>query len=214
MERAFQRKSSMSELEHKWGYCPCCLKNSPHFCAPMSRLTRALEILSFGHAKNLRLGPWYCVHCETKSIYLREERPDAPRFRSDDEEADDDANSTDLTSSSVTQPVGNFLKSEQSLVMRSARLKRFSEKYRDSIVRRLLSGTSTMAQIRQEKDITEGELTGWIADLFERMQARLDTLEETLETNPDVRLLSEHPNMPRAASIPAGPTVEGHIKPR
>lgn len=203
----------MPELVQEWGFCPCCLKNCRHFCAPKSRLTRALEMLSLGFAKGFRLGPWYCVHCETKSIYLKDERSDVPRCQTDDLEAAD-SNSTDSADDSLATPVGNFLKSEQSLVMRSTRLKRFSEKYRDSIVRRLLSGTSTMAQIRQEKNITEGELTDWIADLFERMQARLDSLEETFEANLPIRLLSEHPDVAPAKSITTGPTIEGQVNPR
>ena len=169
-------ESRMSELIHKWGYCTSCLKNIQHFCVPKSHLSQAFEILSFGNAKRFRLGPWYCVHCETKSIYLKEERPDAPRFWSGDGEADEGSFSRDEPGGSVAHPAGNFLKTDHALVMRSARLKRFSEKYRDSIVRRLLSGTSTMAQIRQEKDITEGELTDWISDLVERMQAKIDSL--------------------------------------
>lgn len=207
-------ESRMSELVHKWGYCPNCLKNIPHFCAPTSRLIRALEFLSFGHAKSLRIGPWYCVHCEIKSIYLRDERPDAPRFRTADAEANSHSDPTDQSFGDVDQPIGNFLRAEQSLVMRSKRLKRFSEKYRDSIVQRLLAGTSTMAQIRQEKDIAEGELTDWIADMVERMQARLDTLEETLEAIPSRRLIHENSDQVSPSPMSNGPTVEGKFKPK
>ena len=71
-----------------------------------------------------------------------------------------------------------------------------------------------MSQIRQEKEISEGELTDWIADLFERMQLRLDTLEETLEAIPTRRLTSEQPDGMREGSIPPGPTVEGRIRPK
>ena len=203
----------MSELKPKWGYCPNCVKNIPHYCVTSSRLYRVLDALSFGYAQSFRIGPWYCVHCETRSVYLKEEKEDALRYRSTDTESTSRSDSEEARDDEVAQPVGNFLKSDQSLVMRSTRLKRFTEKYRDSIVRRLLSGTST-SQIRQEKDITEGELTDWIADLFDRMQVRLDALENTIGSLPTVRLVNEDPENSRTDSIPFAPTVEGRTKPR
>ena len=203
----------MSDSKIKWGYCPNCVKNIPHFPIPQSRTARILNFATLGFANSLRLGPWYCVHCETMSFYLRKERIDAPRFRSADDETSSNADSNQLEESTA-EPIGNFLKTDHSLVMRTSRLKRFSEKYRDSVVRRLFNGASTMLQIRQEKNISEIELVDWISDLVERMQARLDALEETVQQIPSVHLLGDQVTNSPTGSNPGGPIVEGKVKPK
>ena len=61
--------------------------------------------------------------------------------------------------------------------MKSTRLQRYSEKYRDAVVRRILSGASSIHQVRDEKQLSESEIVDWISDLFERQQQKIDSLE-------------------------------------
>lgn len=205
----------MSQSTTKRGYCPICVKNIPHFRAFNSRFFYALDYFSFGIAGAFRVGPWHCKHCLHRTIFLKRELRTAANYRVDDPGTISSAGSTDPAQDpKVAQPIGNLLKSEKSLVMRSKRLKRFSEKYRDSIVRRLLSGTGTMMQIREEKNISEGELVDWISDLFERMQVRITLLEQSTDASTLKRLHSEQSGESVVDSIPSGPTVEGQVRSR
>lgn len=199
----------------KRGFCRVCLKNHGHFRAFTNRFFYTLDFLSLGIAAIFRIGPWHCKHCLSKSLYLKKERRDAPQFRVKETESNSSAVASErVEDTKVAQPIGNLLKTEKSLVMRSKRLKRFSEKYRDSIVRRLLSGKSTILQIREEKNISEGELVDWIADLVERMQAKINWMESSENSSPTTRLLDEQPGESRVESIPIAPTVEGQVRPR
>lgn len=67
----------------------------------------------------------------------------------------------------VAEPVGNFIK-EQSLVVETTRLKRFTEKYRDAVVDRILSGNTQIKWLIADGKYTEAELLSWIADKAKR----------------------------------------------
>ena len=99
--------------------------------------------------------------------------------------------------------------------MRSKRLRRFSEKYRDAVVKRILSGTSTMGQVRQELEMSEQELQDWFSDTFNRMQSKLDKLQKSLENVTEMRFIAESQE-PNSLDdfIDDGPTIEGNFRPK
>ena len=70
----------------------------------------------------------------------------------------------------VAEPVGNFIK-DQSLVIEVTRLKRFTEKYRDALVERILSGKAQVSRLIADGKYTEAELVSWIADKARRQAA-------------------------------------------
>ena len=65
------------------------------------------------------------------------------------------------------EPVGNFIK-DQSLVLKSARLDRFTEKFRDSVVERILAGKVAISSLTEDGQYSESELLSWIADKAKR----------------------------------------------
>ena len=73
----------------------------------------------------------------------------------------------------VAEPVGNFIK-DRSLVVEATRLKRFTEKYRDALVDRILSGKTQVSWLIADGKYTEAELTSWIADKARRQTAEQD----------------------------------------
>lgn len=77
----------------------------------------------------------------------------------------------------VAEPVGNFIK-EKSLAVKATRMKRFTEKYRDALVDRILSGKARMSWLIADGKYTEAELVSWIDD-----KARRESIdeEETIE---------------------------------
>ena len=108
------------------------------------------------------------------------------------------------------ESVGNFIKSESSLV-KSTSLQRFSEKYRDAVVRRILAGSSSIKQVREEKNLGESEITEWIADLFERQQQKIDALERIKDSIP----VGDRADNPAIKDFDSGiQTVPGQVRPR
>ena len=65
------------------------------------------------------------------------------------------------------EPVGNFIK-DQSLVLKSTRLDRFTEKFRDSVVKRILTGQVSISSLTADGAYCESELVSWIADKAKR----------------------------------------------
>lgn len=85
---------------------------------------------------------------------------------------------SEFGSDTVTEaePVGNFIK-DQSLVLQSARLHRFTEKFRDSVVDRILTGKVSIGSLTADGDYSESELVSWIADKAKRQEEAIDILE-------------------------------------
>ena len=113
------------------------------------------------------------VGSEHSSLVLEEadrKNLSEPDFRS---ESGDNFESEEIPEA---EPVGNFIK-DQSLVLQSARLDRFSEKFRDSVVDRILSGKVSISSLTSDGDYSESELVSWIADKAKRQDERVETLE-------------------------------------
>jgi transposase-like protein len=203
----------MPRNESKWGYCRNCVKNVPHDEWHTSPWFRFVDNMTFGKLRLLRVGPWHCVHCQSQSFYLRRTLDDAVDYPIQGTEFD--LREPQASEQVTAHTVGNFIRTEESLVMRSQRLKRFSEKYRDAVVRRILKGTATMMQIRQEMDVSEKELVDWISDLVDRLQARLATKENGVQSQPSLRIVNETSDAEIAdRCFRAGGTVDGKVRPK
>ncbi len=228
----------MTSQRHSNGYCLNCCKNVPHVRVISNGLIRYFDILSLRCMRRFGFGPWHCVHCERKVLKLIKPDPDAPEYHSAALDPNYPVletpsaflpakpsrsslvvpHSTSPSINVVTPlenepsaiPVGNYLRSDSSLLMRSARLNRFSEKYRDAVVRRILSGMTTITRVREDKQLSDTEITGWIADLFERQQKRIDSLENAVRSIP--LLDQEQDNLHR---MPCDPKIfNAHRSPR
>ena len=79
----------------------------------------------------------------------------------------------------IAEPVGNFIK-EKSLAVNATRLKRFTEKYRDALVDRIMSGKARMSWLIADGKYTEAELVSWIDDKAKRESSDQG---ETIELN-------------------------------
>ena len=169
----------MSDQPTHYAYCAQCVKNVPHFRRVRSRWLAGLDRHLGKYLAYFRIGPWYCLHCEQRTIIRRSARIDAVNYRIVDPTQpvpDQESSWTKVSELDRKEPdqsaesVGNFIKSDKSLVLRRTRLLRYSQKYRDSVVDRLLSGNATIADVRHEKNICERELLDWIADRLERAE--------------------------------------------
>ncbi len=201
----------------EWGYCRNCIKNVPHVRHAKSILLRFADLLTLGMIAKMRIGPWYCEQCERKVAILKRTRFDAADFRSDTYQEDDES----AEELEQIQSAGNYLKTDRSLVMRSTRLRRFSEKYRDSLVRRLMDGKISIADLRQERNVTEAEILDWISDRFRRLETRIELLKNG---NHSPLVIEHEANAEKAHDQPHEPThfdnaldgtvVQGQVKPK
>lgn len=228
----------MKSKNQTHGFCNICQKNVPHRRWIGNPIVLMFDLLTLRLTRFLRLGPWYCVHCDNKVVVLSFRRKNAIDYRStvlnyesiptkiapakpvDSAPAGPGPVAAPVTVNSTAAPaaaqlepaesVGNFIKTESSLV-KSTRLQRYSEKYRDAVVRRIFTGASSIKQVREEKDLTETEITDWIADLFERQQQRIEALEHFKNSLAAAGQL-EKPSFEDLKS--EAQTVAGQVRPR
>lgn len=94
------------------------------------------------------------------------------------------------------EPAGNLVQ-DPSPVLKLNRPYRFTEKFRDSMVARILEGKVTISSLAKNGEYCEAELVSWIADKVERQDEKIETLEFDLysywrQSRDDAR-----PNAPR-----------------
>ncbi len=167
------------------GFCPMCMQNVEHARKPRLLGFVLLDIVTLGALLVFRIGPWYCFQCERKTYYLKPIRRSAPTFHKTRSRSEYDSPPLTELSGSVedgsSESIGNYLKSDRSLVMQDKRANRFSQKFRDASVERLLSGTASLTQIRNELEISETDIVSWIEDSVARKDEQIEKLSLALE---------------------------------
>ena len=150
------------------GYCKACIKNTPHHRYVQSYVFRIVDHATSPLTFRLGIGPWYCSNCDRRSWILG--KPDK------------NAASIDFQDSGEPgiEKVGNFIRSDHSLVVRRARSSRYSQKYRDGVVTRLISGNVSIYDLSRELNISDRDLVDWIADMLSRKQEKIDELNRIL----------------------------------
>ena len=177
------------------GFCTSCMKNIPHVCMIHNPVIRLIDLMTLKAARLFRIGFWHCIQCGHTSYRLHPIRREAPTFQFDQSSKEKNV-----------QPVGNYLKSEQSLVLRAKRAHRYSAKFRDSIVLRLIAGTSTMSQLGRELNVSEVDLMDWIADYIFRKDERIRELEILVQRmSRNERLLESDSALEKDGSETASP---------
>lgn len=154
----------MSNVTYKLGFCRFCHINVQHFRGKKPVKSRALDLLSL---YVLNFGPWYCAQCENRSRCLPRIRKSEPTKKRIDE---------------GTERVGNFIRSDGSLVLRKKRSGRYSAKFRQGVVHRLLNGKTTIGQLTIELEITEYDLLSWVAEVLESRDQRIQELTSLLKS--------------------------------
>ncbi len=162
------------------GYCAKCGQTTRHAHTATGLLWWA-HAVTFQILPRVGLGRWVCLDCYSKRIVLRAQR----EGEGSDEGSADGGFEAD----------GNFIVGDLSLVRRSVKNSRYTEKFRDSVVDRLMAGHATLESIRRELEVRESDLLGWIADQMRRQQEQIAQLTRLLrilaEEKNDLRLESE-----------------------
>jgi hypothetical protein len=95
---------------------------------------------------------------------------------------DDQSLNDTVRETAPQEPIGNVLRTDESLLVRKARASRFTEKFRDSVVKRILSGQATIGQMRHELKLSERDLLDWIAESNREKDDRIIELNQTINS--------------------------------
>lgn len=149
---------------YKLGYCKDCRRNVQHFRGKKSLRAGVVDLLSL---YILNYGPWYCSQCERRSRSLHWIRKSEPTIHHIED---------------GTERIGNFIRSDGSLVLRKKRSSRYSTKFREGVILRLLGGKTTIAQLTTELKVTEADLLAWISEVIENRDNRIGELTSLLRS--------------------------------
>lgn len=154
----------MSSGVYKLGYCVSCRRNVHHFRGSKSWSARCFDFVSL---YVFNFGPWYCSRCECRSQILPWFRRKEPTLRRIDD---------------GTEAIGNFIRSDGSLVLRKKRSSRYSQKFREGVVLRLLTGKTNLAQLTTELKVTEADLMSWVNEVLLSRDERIQQLTSLLKS--------------------------------
>jgi transposase-like protein len=124
--------------------------------------------MTFGILAYFNIGPWRCVDCGHRQMFI-ERRESARREISDRAEVD-----------IGPSPVGNFLRTQQSLAHSRSDASRFSEKYRAGIVQKLLNSHTTVSRVCSDLGVSELEIQHWIKAWCESEIRRVQSADHSL----------------------------------
>lgn len=188
----------------KIGFCKQCMRNVPHvlyFSWPVFRyLNQHLEF-----ANSLPMGSWHCCGCERNSFTIKRPDPEVTTDMTSTTMSDivdwPDRNdrsqrtgllfhrkrkSTTTKSNATEEPdvefehVGNVTRGDDSLLVRKARAARYSKKFRESVVERILTGKSTISQLRNELGLSERDLLDWINEKVMVQSSQIKKLSQVV----------------------------------
>jgi transposase-like protein len=161
------------------------MQNVEHTRKFSSLLLNIADLLTLRILRLFRIGPWYCYQCEGSRFYLRRIRRNFPSFnRHNSQVTFDHASASTLPESEplTQESVGNYLRDEQSLLMREQRATRYSQKYRDATVSRVLAEPASLQRISQELNVTASDVLDWISDYVNRQQQTIRELQRRLRS--------------------------------
>ncbi|MCH2182194.1 MAG: transposase [Mariniblastus sp.] len=188
----------MSQESTSMGYCSRCEQNVLHARAETGRLADWLEWPTFKLTRLLRPPVWQCGQCGHRVHFLGRCHQDADTLEME-------------WPVTAVQEDGNFIRRDRSLLLQKQRSARFSQKYRDGIVQRLVSGTTTMNQVSRELEVSESDLLAWVADLLERRDEMIKTLTQQVAHTPIAG--EDHRQAVALTGLDDDQIVEGHVHP-
>lgn len=84
------------------------------------------------------------------------------------------------------QSEGNYILDELSLAQRVDHSARFTEKFRDNVVERIISNRTLVSKVCRELDITESDVQHWMKQWvhrrFELLKVRPDLIDQVLDS--------------------------------
>lgn len=168
-------------MSRKEGFCESCHQNKEH--RRVAGVFSLLNIVMLGIPTLFGISTWQCTHCRSLRILLMRQREATPK-----------KTRSSFKRALPSPPPNGGLKSQTPepatpRKVKSSRSRLYTEKYRDAVVRRIVSGITSIAEVQESLDLPEIDVVDWIKQSFQRKEDRVEMLREVLvrhqKANPD-----------------------------
>jgi hypothetical protein len=154
-------------MGRKHGFCDSCQENKDH--RRVAGVFSLINLILLGIPSLFGISTWSCTHCRSRRVLLTRQREVNKKIP---------ASSFRRVSHSA-RPNGG-LKSPSPPKEKSHRSRLYSEKYRDGVVKRIVSGITSISEVRESLELPESDVVDWIKESFQRKEDRVEMLREAL----------------------------------
>ena len=162
-------------MSRKEGFCESCQQNKPH--RRIAGVFSLLNLMLLGIPTLFGISTWQCTHCRSMRIFLMKQRASAPKKAR--------SSSYSYPRALPSPPPNGGLKSQTPKTdtpkkVKSTRSRLYSEKYRDGVVKRIVSGITSIKEVQESLELPESDVIDWIKQSFQRKEDRVEELREVL----------------------------------
>ena len=162
-------------MSRKQGFCESCQQNKPH--RRIAGVFSLLNLMLLGIPTLFGISTWQCTHCRSIRIFLMKQRASAPKKAR--------SSSCSYPRALPSPPPNGGLKSQTPKTdtpkkVKSTRSRLYSEKYRDGVVKRIVSGITSIKEVQESLELPESDVIDWIKQSFQRKEDRVEMLREVL----------------------------------
>ena len=125
-----------------------------------------MNVFSLGIFRRCGMGPWFCRQCGRKSFWLPKSTHKLIERVAHD--SDQRLSAAAENQDEETEIAGNVFLEEQSLARRVELSNKFTEKYRDNIVERIISSRTLISKVCNDLEVTEADIQFWIKQWVQR----------------------------------------------
>ncbi len=155
-------------MSRKEGFCDSCQQNKDH--RRVAGVFSLLNLVLLGIPSLFGISTWACVHCRSVRIFLFRQREVNRKIRP----------TSSHKSYLPSPPPNGGLKSNSPEKVQPARTRLYSEKYRDAVAKRIVSGITSIPEVMESLDLPDSEIVDWIKQSFQRKEKRLEMLRAAL----------------------------------
>ena len=153
-------------MSRKEGFCDSCQQNKDH--RRVAGVFSLINLFLLGVPSLFGISTWACTHCRSVRIFLFRQREVRQEIRSS-------------SFHKTAQPSPNgALKPQAPRKRKSTRSQLYSEKYRDAVARRVVSGITSIAEVKQSLELSDSDVLDWLKQSFQRKEDRVEMLREAL----------------------------------
>ena len=153
-------------MSRKEGFCDSCQQNKDH--RRVAGVFSLINLFLLGVPGLFGISTWACTHCRSVRIFLFCQREVRKEIRSS-------------SFHKTAQPSPNgALKPQAPRKRKSTRSQLYSEKYRDAVARRVVSGITSIAEVKESLELSDSDVLDWLKQSFQRKEDRVEMLREVL----------------------------------
>lgn len=162
----------------KEGFCESCQQNKDH--RRVAGVFSLINLMLLGIPSLFGISTWQCVHCRSRRVFLVRSRKVSKKIPA-----------SSFRRVLPQPPPNGRLKTavEAPVKAKSTRSRLYSTKYRDGVVKRIVSGITSITEVKESLQLPESDVVDWIKQSFQRKEDRVEMLREALmlyqKANPD-----------------------------